>query len=155
MVANLQGGSHTMRKRWLAASLITVLVLSTLAAGPAAGQPPQAPAVNTILTQPGDAFIHLTNSANLVVGPCTLFDEVALNGNPNLGLFAINQINAYGSGSLGFDHPVGVAYFLVYHHWGLLSEDGVAQPENVAWNVLVPAQDLLLSTQRATPANTI
>ena len=116
-----------------------------------AGSGPQSPAV--ILAQPGQAYIHLSTTSNQL-GPDTLLENVALNGNPDARFFAINQVGFFpGLSADANDHPLGVAYDSDFHRWAIINEDNTPMANPVAWNVFIPPQDDTLIDHTSSGAN--
>src|SRR4051794_938084 len=107
----------------LLAGILAVFGLVTAAAAsapsaagaPLTGRGPQAPAA-TPLAQPGNAYIHLSNTHN-ITGDSTYLDDLTLNANPAARFLAVNVADPYGDGAAINNKAVGVWYNNSLQRW--------------------------------------
>jgi uncharacterized repeat protein (TIGR01451 family) len=94
------------------------------------------PAPEAVPGPSASAFVHVAQAGDALATGTTL-DHPLVNDNPDMLLFATQDVTAAGDGA-AYRTPVGVAYQPDLNRWSLVSQDGSTPiPAGASFNVLV------------------
>jgi len=126
------------------------------AAIPGTGAPQaQAASPTSPAAVPGEAYLHLTTTAN-TPGQYTLLDNLLLNGQPGARFLTTHQLAPYTSVPARNDHATSAWYDVIDRRWAIYNDDTASlnSTDSQAFGVFIPPQDNNLILQTAVPTNT-
>jgi hypothetical protein len=140
-----------MRPNVIGLSVLLVVLISFAAQplpAPASGARPS----DFPVPLPGAHFVHVATADN-IVGNWTYLDHPLLNGNHNAVFFVSQNWNPKGMDGTFNDEAIGVWYSVAVGKWGIFNQDGTDMPEEAAFNVHIPVEDVTRFVHEATSGN--
>src|SRR6266851_8406482 len=131
----------TRVRGWLLSGLGLMALLGGLA-GPAGAQAHPAPAgsASPAVTQPTDAYLHLSTTGN-IAQTWTNLEHPALNDQSNARFLVASVLQPEGGVGDRSDRPLGVRYDIFNNRWQIYNDDLANMAPDLAWNVIIPPQD--------------
>ncbi len=141
-----------MRANSIRVSILLVLALSVSVPPLPTPARADAPTVDPI-PLPGVHFVHVATVDNIIYN-ATCLDHPLLNDDDGAVFLVTQNFNPKGMNGTYNDEAIGVYYETTLDKWCIFNQDMSEMPEDAAFNVHVPVEDVTVFVHEATSGNT-